>query len=112
MTRNTVPVQFQGLARLFRGRVVQTNLAYVAAVKAITAPLESRLQRKPKLRDGMVIDTVRAFRAISLPYRLALTADTDSKGALIITEWRLGGTEAMNNLWENPEWELGVAICK
>ena len=60
----------------------------------------------------MILDTVRAWRALETRYRIALNAEIGSKRRLTITDYRLAATSANNSQWQCPELEEGVAIVK
>jgi hypothetical protein len=110
--RSHLPAEMTGLARLFRQSILRADSLYISNVKRIMAPIEARLDRKPILSHRMILDTVRAWRAIETRYRLALDAETGPKRRLTITDWRLAATSANNTAWQSPELEDGVAIVK
>jgi hypothetical protein len=55
-----VPVEFVGLARVFRSQVKLVDVAMNEALIAITAPLSARLSRHPKLRREMIAGAERS----------------------------------------------------
>ena len=111
-TRDRVGAEFIGLARLFRQRVLAADVDYIANVRHLTAPIEQRLARKPILSPRQCLDTVRAWRLMSPTFRIALDAAVGARRALTICEWRIAGTTARNDLWDNPAWEPGCALVK
>lgn len=103
-----VPAEHRGLAREVMRRAEEADGPYIAAVKAIVAPIEARLARKPTVREAMAVDAVRAWSAIPHPFRLAFSADATKRGALLVEDVVIGAMIERKSSW--TEWENGVAV--
>jgi hypothetical protein len=68
-----VPMEYVGLARVFRSEVQLVDQQMERTLAAITAPLRARLKHHPKLRHEKVTGTERLYR-ISIPTEFRIGA--------------------------------------
>jgi hypothetical protein len=103
MSHRFIAAEFKGLAREFRRRVEAADSVYGVALNKIVRPLEARLARKPKLRDGTMIDVARALQAINHPFRFRLSIDTPKRGHLHIVDWMISTSTDREEGWDDFE---------
>jgi hypothetical protein len=102
MSHRFIAAEFKGLAREFRRRVEAADSVYGVALNKIVRPLEARLARKPKLRDGTMIDVARALQAINHPFRFRLSIDTPKRGHAAQIGKQLGKIAADRTAADQP----------
>lgn len=108
-----VPYEFRGMARVFRAAMYAEDIAYDRAFHRLTAPIGSRLKRKPTLRPAMITDITREWRRMpGSQYRLrpiAIQHDDDGRH-LEIVEQRVAAGRIVDPQWASPE--LGLMITE
>jgi hypothetical protein len=106
----TVPSEYIGQARLFREAVLDADRRVEAALPVLTAPLRSRLTRKPTLRSEHVAGAARAWD-LSVSDGLTLTVLAKyRKRSLTIAELRPTGSRWLTDSWCAADWQLGISL--
>jgi hypothetical protein len=109
--RAALDLQFRNLAKRFIQRVSIADEECEAATISLCLPVQARLRRKPTLRRGMEIDTIRDWRVMPSPFRISFDAGFDEKDRLWIDEVRLASLGMRFADWRSENIEPGIAIA-
>jgi hypothetical protein len=109
-----VPIEFVGLARLFRGQCKVEDSAYDGAVLAIAKPLKARLTRHPKLRHEQIAQAERLYRStVPAKFRVGELAIERDRAKFGIAEVRICPAWFNSSLWQDENYrEPGCALCE
>jgi hypothetical protein len=107
LVRSTL--NYQGLARLFRARVIAANAEYSKAAAVIARPLVRRGQRTPIPRQGALIDAHRLWSRLP-SFGLLDRALELEKRSLRIHELRLSASDFRAECWSAGVLEPGISV--
>ena len=106
-----VPLEYKGLARLFRQRVETAERNYDDALVAkVIEPLRQRLARKPTLRREAVADITRTLAELNNEWRISSVVEILKRGHLRITEHVIGAAHNKEDHWD--EWDRSIGIIR
>jgi hypothetical protein len=112
-TSSRVPVEFIGMARVFRNQVAIEDKQIDAALNAITPPLCERLRKHPKLRPEMPMSCIRAWaETVPAVFRVGRARVAVVRTEFAIREVRISTSWLHNDDWNNDERERGLSVCE
>jgi hypothetical protein len=106
-----VPVEFLGLARVYRNQVQAADQACNVALRSIINPLRWRLASKPTLRPEHVIDAGRVWsKLMPSAFRIGETRMIRTRREFVIAEDRI--SVSWLQAARSGERERGVSVCR
>jgi hypothetical protein len=107
-TSSHVPMEFVGLARLFRNQVAAEDRLVDAALNALTPPLRERLRRKPALRPEQPMGVLRAWaETVPAAFRVGRARVAHVRTEFAIREHRISTSWLHDDDWKNDSRERG-----
>ena len=108
-----VPVEFIGRARAIRAKLIEGDEYYATEIAKIVSPLIARRQRYPRRqqRPQDLIDIARAIAKLDVN-RVRWYFDAPAKRQLVISDYRASSSDWMDERWDDPRWQGGIAVTK
>ena len=108
-----VPFEYIGQARLLRQQLLAADDRYHTKFRRLLAPLFARQRRYPGRlqRQEDITEVARAFARLNIN-RIRWHFDTPAKRRIVITDWRASSSDWLDEKWDEPEWQPGIAVTK